>query len=58
MDRPQLNSGSLDDVIRQADADLEAGRFATHAEVSDWLDRWTEPGGPGPAPRPWLDQRR
>ena len=55
MDQRRLDSRSLEQELQEADADIVAGRFATHAQVSAWLDRWGDPGGSGPAPRPWLD---
>ena len=40
-------------TIAKAEADIAAGRYATHAEVSKWLETWGTPDF-GPAPRPWL----
>ena len=39
--------------LERAEADISAGRFVTHEEVSAWLGRWGEPDL-GRAPRPWL----
>lgn len=58
MDYAHLDKLSLEQEILEAEADIDAGRFATHAEVCAWLERWGEPNGPGPAPRPWLDREQ
>lgn len=50
---PWSDALTLDEELALAEADVEAGRFATHQEVVAWLMRWDEPGL-GPPPRPWL----
>lgn len=48
------SSMTPEESLRRGREESAAGLGATHAEVSKWLRRWTEPD-PGPPPRPWLN---
>ena len=39
-------------ALREAEADLAAGRVVPHAEVVRWLESWGT-AGELPCPRPW-----